>query len=150
MNTLSKTIISGVAGTFLMTLYLKSKSTPTQEFRPPVLLNKSIDKAPGLPEIDNQKANPAGWALHYLAGIGFVMADRLLGEKYLKRPTAKRMAVAGLINGMAGVLVWKNLFKLHPAPPKNDRSEYFKHLFNAHLLFTGVSLATYKFLSKLK
>lgn len=111
MNTLSKTIISSIAGTFLMTLYLKSKSTPTQEFRPPVLLNKSIDKAPGLPEIDDQKINPAGWTLHYLAGMGFVMADRMLGEKYLKRPTAKRLAFAGLVNGIAGVLVWKNLFK---------------------------------------
>src|SRR5690606_14649653 len=99
-----------------------------------------------LPEIRNKKANPAGWLLHYVTGIGFVAGYRLWGKKFLRRPTPEKVAAAGILNGILGITVWKTLFSLHPSPPRNNRIDYYGHLFTAHIIFTGVAFITYKLL----
>ena len=148
MKTFEKILISGIAGTMVMTHYLKRHSTKRQENVPPVLLNKSIDQSPGLPEIHNKKSNPAGWLLHYATGAGFVAGYRVLAKRFLNHPTVMSIAAAGILNGALGVIVWKTLFKIHPSPPQNNRPIYFQHLFTAHIVFTGIALVTYKLLGK--
>lgn len=148
MNATEKILISGIAGTVFMTLFLRSKSSYKQEFMPPVLLNKSIDNAPDFPDIKNKKANPTGWILHYLTGIGFMAAYRFLGKKFLNHPTIEKIGISAVINGSMGVFIWGKLFQIHPSPPQNNRSSYFKYLFTAHIIFTITSLLTYETLNR--
>lgn len=148
MKTFQKILIAGTAGTFLMTVYLKMQSSEKQEYLPPVLLNKSIDNTENLPDVKDTKVNPRGWILHWLTGIGFMTAYHFFGKQTLAKPNLKRLGEASILNASIGVFIWNQLLKKHPCPPDVNPPSYFKHLFTGHVIFTAVSLFTYKFLTK--
>lgn len=145
MKVIEKIIISGIIGTTFMTLYSYKKAKKEKDrYVEPELLNDLIDNSKNLPEIENTKTHPAGWGLHYATGISFVAAYWILWRKVLKQPSLPKMLAVGSVSGIAGILVWKTLFSQHDNPPRNDRSDYYKQLFIAHIVFSVFALAAYK------
>ncbi|MFA7686849.1 MAG: hypothetical protein WCY25_03165 [Moheibacter sp.] len=145
MKPIEKIIIASVVGTSFMTLYSYWKSKQENEkYVEPELLNELIDQSENLPDIDNEESHPAGWVLHYVAGVSFVGGYWLLWRKVLQQPSLVRMLSVGALSGAAGIGVWQTLFSTHENPPQNNRTGYYKQLFNAHIVFSAFALATYK------
>jgi len=151
MKPLEKIVIAGMVGTTFMTLYsyLKGKKE-NEKYVEPELLNELIDNSDNLPPIENEESHPAGWGLHYGAGVAFVGAYWLLWEKVLKKPTLPKILSVGALSGAAGIGIWKTLFSIHDHPPKNNRRGYYQQLFEAHIVFSAFALASYKFLDYIK
>src|SRR5690606_14719754 len=110
----------------------------------PVMLNKLIDKSENLPDINNEVMHPAGWMLHYLTGLLFIVCYWFVYRRSLKNPDAKKVILIGSISGITGIGIWKLLFYQHKKPPYNNRYGYYKQLYTAHIIFTLFALATYK------
>lgn len=145
MKTIEKIVIAGVVGTSFMTLYSYWKSKKeNQEYVEPVMLNKLIDKSENMPDIKDNDSHPAGWGLHYLAGIAFVTAYWLMWRRALKHPTAPKVLAVGSLSGIVGIATWKLMFAKHNNPPQNYRYGYYKQLFTAHLVFSLTALIAYK------
>lgn len=143
---LSKIILAGVLGTSFMTLYsyVISKREKDQ-FVEPVLLNELIDSSENLPNIDQDKqTHPAGWAGHYLIGIGFVFAYYILWRRSLTSPTIAKTLVIGAASGLIGIAAWKIMFAANDDPPHNNRFMYYRQLLFAHIIFSIFSLYGYK------
>lgn len=148
MKSVEKILIAGIVGTSFMTLYSYLKGEKENEkYVEPELLNELIDNSGNLPEIQNEKTHPAGWGLHYGAGIAFVGTYWLLWEKVLKKPTLSKVLSVGALSGVAGIGIWQTLFSIHDNPPKNNRRGYYKQLFEAHIVFSAFALASYKLLN---
>ena len=147
MKTIEKVIIAGIVGTTFMTLYsyLKAKKE-NQEYVEPIMINRLIDNSKNLPSIRDEEIHPAGWVLHYITGIGFVSVYQLLSKDALTKPTFGKTFIIGSLSGLAGILVWKMLFKQHDQPPRNYRYGYYRQLFVAHIIFALAALPTYKVL----
>lgn len=145
MKTAEKIIIAGIVGTTFMTLYSYWKSKDeNQEYVEPVMLNKLIDNSDNMPEIEDNDTHPAGWGLHYLAGIAFVAAYWMLWRRVLKQPTGTKILVVGGLSGLTGIAVWKFLFTQHNDPPHNYRLGYYRQLLVAHIVFAAFALLSYK------
>lgn len=145
MKTAEKIIIAGIVGTTFMTLYSYWKSRQEkQDYVEPVMINKLIDKSDTMPEIEDQDVHPAGWGLHYLAGIAFVAAYWLIWRKALNRPTLTKTISIGALSGIAGIAVWKLLFAQHDNPPYNYRYGYYRQLLIAHIVFSAFALLSYR------
>ncbi|MFL9836673.1 hypothetical protein ABS768_04135 [Flavobacterium sp. ST-75] len=148
MKAVGKIIIAGIAGTTLMTLYSYYRAKKEhQEYIEPVVMNKLIDNSQALPEIDNTYTHPAGWALHYAAGIFFIGGYYLLWQNTLNRPTTHKILFMGSFSGLIGILIWKTLFSSHDNPPYNNRMGYYRQLLIAHIVFTVTGVSTYKLLN---
>jgi hypothetical protein len=148
MKTTEKVIIAGLVGTSFMTLYsyLKAKREK-QEYVEPVLLNKLVDNAQNLPEVDDNDTHPIGWGLHYATGIAFMGAYYVLWKTVLLRPTPARIIIVGTVSGAVGITVWKLMFSQHKNPPKNYRYGYYRQLLIAHIIFSLAGIVTYKALN---
>lgn len=145
MKNAEKIIIAGLVGTTFMTLYSYWMSKKEkQEYVEPVMLNKLLARSDKLPEIDNEESNPAGWGLHYLAGIAFVTSYWLIWNRALKNPTPGNILLIGVSSGISGIAVWKLLFAQHDNPPHNYRYGYYRQLLIAHIVFAAFALASYK------
>jgi H+/Cl- antiporter ClcA len=149
MKTAEKIIIAGIVGTTFMTLYsyLKAKKE-NQEYVEPVMINKLIDNSKNLPSMQDEDIHPAGWGLHYAAGVSFVGLYWLLWKKVLTKPTVPKILIVGALSGLVGILVWKMLFRQHKRPPYNYRHGYYRQLFTAHIIFSLFALVTYRTLDK--
>jgi len=148
---LSKIFAAAVVGTSSMTLYsyIISKKEKDQ-FVEPVLLNELMDRADALPNIDNTKANPAGWVAHYGLGVAFVLAYYILWRRSLTSPGIVKGLLIGAASGAVGIASWKLMFAANDNPPQNDRYRYYRQLFVAHLIFSTFALFGYKLPDYLK
>lgn len=145
MKTTKKIIIAGITGTTFMTLYSYWKSKQEkQQYLEPVMINKLIDKSENLPGLKDEDKHPAGWGLHYLAGIFFVASYWFISNKALRKPTATKIFLIGSLSGVVGIAVWKLLFVQHDNPPQNYRYGYYRQLLIAHIIFSAFALASYK------
>ena len=116
-----------------MTLYSYGYSHfKGRQFREPVLLAHLLK---GKEEAESKQDYLMGWLAHYLVGAVFSTSyNALLKGRLIRNPRLKGV-VAGGLYGLLGVAGWKCTFKLHPAPPKIDYNEYYRHLVIAHLVF---------------
>lgn len=144
MKSIEKIIIAGIVGTTFMTLYSCRRAKKEQEqYIEPVLINKLIDNSKNLPEIQKEKCNPIGWALHYTIGFFFVLAYWILWRKALHKPTIINVLIIGSLSGIAGMVAWKLFFSKHDNPPYNYRPGYYRQLFFAHIIFSVFALTSY-------
>lgn len=145
MKAIEKILIAGIVGTTFMTMYSYWKSKKENEqYVEPVMLNKLIDKSENLPDIQDNKTNPAGWGIHYLIGIIFVASYWLIWRRALKQPTTAKVLIIGALSGIIGIASWKLMFTKHDNPPQNNRLGYYKQLFTAHIVFSLTALLAYK------
>ena len=125
-----------MAGTTAMSLFSYGWSgLSKKQFREPVLLSLLLKGKRNKRAKTGIKVNLAGWGLHYMTGALFSLGytDKLL--KGRKSRSLIRGTMMGGLDGVFGIAIWKTVLKLHPRPPKIDRTNYFLHLFLAHLVF---------------
>lgn len=134
-----------LVGTSAMTLYsyVISKKRK-QQFTEPVLLNELMDRSSDLPEIDNPKSHPAGWAGHYGVGLLFVISYYLLWRRTLTSPTIGKSLAVGSASGLLAIAAWHIMFSASNNPPQNNRKRYYGQLFVAHLVFSLAALYSYR------
>ena len=92
------------------------------------------------------KSNAAieGWGLHYLVGHIFCWGYHKLWKTGRVNPGVLSGSLLGAASGVAGILVWKVVFKLHPNPPAKNLKKYFGHLLLAHVVFGTFAGLGYK------
>ncbi|MGV3459764.1 MAG: hypothetical protein ACO1N9_04845 [Flavobacterium sp.] len=151
MKTAGKIIVAGIIGTTFMTLYSYWRSKKENEqYLEPVMLNKLIQNSDALPAIEDEESHPAGWGLHYVAGVAFVASYWLIWRKVLKNPSPFGIITTGAASGIVGILIWKMMFANHENPPHNYRYGYYQQLFIAHIIFSLTAAAAYSMASNLK
>jgi hypothetical protein len=124
-------IKSGLAGTSAMTLFSYLISVKKKEnFREPRVLADLISRL--VPAMGKSNAAIEGWGYHKLWKTGRVKPGVLSGS------------LLGAASGVAGILVWKVVFKLHPNPPAKNLKKYFGHLLFAHVVFGAGAGLGYK------
>lgn len=134
---------SAIVGTSAMTLFSYIISEKKEEnFREPLVLADMIARL--YPTIRRSDAALEGWGLHYLSGLGFVCGYHQLWKKGKVKPGILSGSLLGATSGLAGMLVWKTVFKLHPNPPAKDLKKYFGHLMLAHVVFGAFAGLAYK------
>lgn len=136
---ITRTVGAGIAGTTLMTLFSYLASAYSRKnFKEPELLAVLTKRL--LPAEYKPLHTPAGWAIHY--GMGTSLS--LLYEKILSHNNSRRSTGNGLLlgfaSGLAGILIWKAVFSLHPLPPKTDFKRFYTQLLLAHLVFAVTTL----------
>ena len=133
-------LLGAAAGTAAMTLFsyfLSSKKD--KEFREPKLLGKMVNRA--FPSMDETQAEIAGWMMHGSMGVIFAFAYKKLLEEVSFRRDLPDDIFIGVVNGIAGVVIWKLVFSLHPDPPKIHFSRFYQHLILAHIIFSTSTLS---------
>ncbi len=134
--------MASLAGTTLMTAFseLMSKAKGSN-YNEAEILSELLNR---ITPLSKPQARLAGWIAHY--GIGVVFAA--LYDLYLKQTQAKANAasgtVYGFLSGLAGVVVWKSTFKMHPNPPGVDLKTYYPQLVLAHIVFGFVTAVLYQ------
>lgn len=143
MNQLSKTLISGIAGTTIMTAdsALMSKMFG-ENYREPEHLATMIKRlAPGLSRRTNQIA---GWGAHYAMGLVFAAVYVELWETKKIRHSIGSGLLLGVISGVLGFLIWKATFKSHPFPPLLNYDHYYLQRIPAHIVFAVSATLAYR------
>ncbi len=135
-----KVFAGAIAGTAAMTLFsyfLSGKKD--KEFKEPKLLGKMVNRA--FPSIDETPSQIAGWMMHGSMGLIFAFAYKELFEKIRFRRDLPDDIFIGVVNGLAGVIIWKLFFSIHPDPPKIHFSRFYQHLILAHIIFSTTTLS---------
>ncbi|WP_423146036.1 hypothetical protein [Rubrolithibacter danxiaensis] len=127
-------VSSGLTGTSAMTLfsYIVSENKE-KNFKEPEVLAQLLQNM--LPQIKKEPTQVAGWSMHYSMGMIFALIYEYLWQERKVKPTIKNGLILGGLSGLAGIMVWKLVFKIHPNPPKLHFNRYYGHLFLAHLVF---------------
>jgi hypothetical protein len=130
-----KDILTAATGIICMTAFSYVYSWLRKKtFREPELLNELLSRL-GLLSQNNVKKHPAGWIIHYLVGVLFVVAYGYIFRATHLDPTLLTYAGFGFVSGIIGIIGWKITFGIHPRPPEIHFSEYYLHLLIAHVIF---------------
>lgn len=135
-------LIPSFIGTSLMTILSYSVSvSKSKNFKEPELLAALVSVL--FAKQYKFLAIPSGWTMHYM--MGFLMTV-IFQERWRisnRKPTIKEGIYAGLIGGLAGIYIWKTIFKISANSPKTPVKSYFGHLLIAHAVFgIGVALTS--------
>ncbi|WP_194776254.1 hypothetical protein [Pararhodonellum marinum] len=134
---------SAISGTSAMTLFSYLVSEKKEEnFREPVILADLLSRLS--PSLRKSDAIIEGWGLHYLVGLMFAFGYHKLWQTGKVKPGILSGSLLGAASGVAGILVWKTVFKLHPNPPAKNLKKYFGHLLLAHVVFGAFAGMGYK------
>ena len=137
----TKSILLGAAaGTAAMTVFsyfLSGKKD--KEFKEPKLLGKMVNRA--FPSMEEAPAQIAGWMMHGSMGLIFASVYQWLLENINFRRDVPDDIFIGFVNGIAGVVIWKLVFSVHPDPPKIHFKRFYQHLVLAHIIFSVTALS---------
>jgi len=143
MDKISKTALSGIGGTTVMTAGSALMSLMMNEnFREPEHLGTMIGRV--APFLSKKAQLLAGWGAHY--GMGFVFAAVYveLWETGKIKHTIKNGLILGFLSGVLGMLVWKGTFKAHPLPPFINKSNFYIQRIPAHIVFAVFATISYR------
>ncbi|TSJ36366.1 hypothetical protein FO440_22945 [Mucilaginibacter corticis] len=143
MDQLSKTALTGLAGTTVMTAGSELMSLIFHEnFREPEHLETLISRL--LPHLSKQAKQIAGWGAHFAMGLVFAAIYVELWETKKVRHSIRNGIILGAISGVLGYLIWKATFKAHPLPPWLNYSHYYLQRIPAHIIFAVAATITYR------
>jgi len=147
MNKTAKTIVTGVAGTSVMTLGSELMSLLSSEnFREPEHLETLIGRL--APQLSDKAKQIAGWGAHYAMGMVFAAIYIDLWEKRKIKHNIKNGLILGALSGILGLLIWKGTFKAHPLPPWLNYDHFYLQRIPAHIIFAVAATITYRLLQK--
>jgi hypothetical protein len=129
MRNIAATSLVATGGMTLFS-FLLSKLVK-KNFLEPTLLNQLVfyrEKA-------KKQHHPAGYVLHYLAGIFFTSVYSRIWKGTRLSPRSSDSLIMGFINGIIGASGWHLTFLAHPSPPQVNRRKYYLQLVAAHILF---------------
>ncbi|RAJ24732.1 hypothetical protein LX77_01728 [Gelidibacter algens] len=102
------------------------------------LLNANLDKT-----TSQKQTYVLGWVIHFALGIVFLGIYEVLWEiTNLERSLIWGLVFGGIL-GVLGVLGWKFLFKTLNFPSDFNYTQYYIHIFFAHLVFSFTALFVY-------
>ena len=138
---ITKLLVSGVVATSVMTAFSYIISNiRNRQFREPELLNIVLSKSDFF-RLELSKKSSAGWILHYLIGLIFVVIFESFWKLEIISISIISGAIFGFIAGIIGVFGWKLFFYLSEKPSEVTWDiEYYLQLVIAHILF-GISVA---------
>jgi hypothetical protein len=149
MNQLSKTALSGFAGTLVMTAGSDLMSRIMGEnYREPDHLETMIKRL--APMLSKQAKIIAGWGAHFTMGFIFAAIYVELWEKRKIKHNIKNGVLLGAVSGLLGLLIWKGTFKAHPLPPWLNYSNFYLQRIPAHIIFAVGATITYKLIEDSK
>jgi len=133
-----------IAATTTMTIFSYAVSRLTnRQFTEPVLLNRFLCGFGILKEYQLEK-NIAGWIIHYVVGLLFLMMYYIIWSKTRFDATYQTALILGPLSGLAGIVGWSILFRIQSVPANIKVSEYFTQLFVAHVIFTFTATGTFR------
>ncbi len=137
-----KIILATIAGTTFMTAfsYMISESF-NKLFKEPVLLNFAL-KALKL-ELSPTARRIAGWAIHYLIGVAFVLAYHVIWERGVLPLDWINTVLLGAISGLLGIAGWMLIFRIPANNPPVKFGQYYLQLFFAHIFFAAGAAVVY-------
>ncbi|GAB2773118.1 hypothetical protein GCM10027275_15100 [Rhabdobacter roseus] len=131
-------VTAGLAGTFLMTLfmYLLGFLTPYVLKVVKVLGTMlTFQTTPDGGLSDRPLAIGVGTVAHYAVGVLFVLAYRVLWAWGVGDSGYGTAFWFGLASGVLAIGVWYGLFRLHPRPPQLALRPYLLTIFLGHFVF---------------
>lgn len=138
-----KILIATLAATTAMTAFSYLLSEAFQKlFKEPVLLNYVLELS-GI-KLGDRSLGAAGWLLHYIIGLIFVITYYLIWTYTNIRLSWVSGVVFGCISGIIGILGWVVLFKLPSKEPRVAFTAYYIQLFYAHIVFALIATAVFK------
>ncbi|HEY9195984.1 MAG TPA: hypothetical protein VIM77_06950 [Mucilaginibacter sp.] len=141
------TVISGITGTAMMTLFSYLLSHAAKEnFSEPEHLSTMIHRL--APQISKDKSRIMGWNAHFAVGLGFSAAYVKLWEDKKIKPSLTNSLLLGLLSGVFAVAVWKLTLKMHPLPPWINYNKYYLQLVPAHVVFALFATLAYRLLKQ--
>jgi hypothetical protein len=148
---LIKALTASVAGTTLMTVFMKVISSRKKEpmYVPQILGNVLT----GATEKDGELSESVpvyavGYAAHYGVGKVFAVVYRQLWKNDICRPHPVDGMVVGALSGLVGISAWRTLIALYPKPIRIPLKSYLVALLAAHVVFGTVTFATYRALTE--
>jgi hypothetical protein len=142
-------IISGIAGTFLMTLFMDAASLLTKyNFHVPGILGTMVtmETKPSGRISDSVVSKVWGYSLHYLIGIFFAVLYQNFLQAGLGSGSYGNALLFGAGAGLVAITFWYSILKLHPLAPAVHLPLYLVLIFLSHLLFAIVMNVTIKVL----
>jgi hypothetical protein len=139
--------LATLAATTLMTIfsYVVSKLR-NRQFTEPILLNRFLCGFGILKEYQLKK-NIAGWIIHYIVGLLFLLSYYWIWAKTPLDPTIRTALILGPLSGIVGIVGWSILFRIQSVPANIRVSEYYAQLFVAHVIFAITATTTFTLIS---
>lgn len=135
-------ILVAVAATTSMTLFNFLLSDIRKiNFREPHLLAKILSSGD---KNLSRKDCYAGWALHYMIGLFFIMGFQFVFNYDLLHTTWISALVLGAVGGIIGILGWKLVIKITYIIPHFEFRKYYLQLLGAHTIFALTAIAIFK------
>jgi hypothetical protein len=133
-------IVCGVAGTAVMTLYLKLMGALLRQIlnAARVLGTLVTFSTTDSGHLSNKPvAVISGIVLHYMIGILFMIAYFLLWKSGIGRPDLITGLIFGFVSGLIAVTCWSATLYIHPKPPILNLKIYLTNVFAAHFIFVA-------------
>jgi hypothetical protein len=134
---------SGIAGTLLMTVFMKVISIIGNiNFEIPRILGSVItmETKPSGRASTSFLSLATGYTAHFITGILFALIYCQLWLRGIGAPEFGYALLFGTVNGLLAVGIWYGILKLHPLAPAVPANSYLFFLFISHLVF-AVSMA---------
>lgn len=136
-------LLATVAATSLMTAFSYLVSEGFRElYKEPVLLQYLMTRfnfgITGIWKVI------AGWTVHYIIGLIFVVIFHILWRWGLYEITWLTGLIYGIVIGIIGIGGWVVMFILSNYKPRIDFKGYYLQLFIAHLVFAMTTVFIYK------
>lgn len=136
-------LLAAIAATSLMTAFSYLVSEAFRElYKEPLLLQYLMTRfhfgITGIWKVI------AGWTVHYLIGLIFVVIFHLLWQWGLYEITWLTGLMYGIVIGIIGIGGWVVMFILSNYKPRIDFKGYYLQLFIAHLVFAMTTVFIYK------
>lgn len=136
-------IVAAFFGILGMTVFSYAVSAIAQQrYKEPELLNYLIIR--WKLQVFKPKENTAGWIVHYLVGIVFVVSYETLWLFTGFSVSWGTALLLGLASGLIGLAGWKLMFASTRRPPKINFPGYYLQLMAAHVVFALTVVAVYK------
>jgi len=143
MKTLVNTLAAGVGGTTFMTIGSELMTRlGSENFREPEHLGTMIGRM--APWLSKRASGIAGWGAHYAMGFVFAAVFVELWQCGKIKPSLKNSLLLGTMAGLAGILIWRATFKLHPLPPRIKYLDFYIQRIPAHIVFTVFATLIYR------
>lgn len=136
-------LLAAIAATSLMTAFSYLVSETFRElYKEPLLLQYLMTRFNfGITGISKVIA---GWTVHYLIGLIFVVIFHVLWQWGLYEITWITGLIYGILIGIIGIGGWVVMFILSNYKPRIDFKGYYLQLFIAHLVFAMTTVFIYK------
>ena len=143
MDKITKTAVSGVTGTLVMTAGSELMSLIANgNFSEPAHLETMISRL--APQLSKHSKKIAGWGAHFAMGLVFAAIYVELWETKKIKHNLKNALILGALSGLIGLFIWKATFKVHPLPPWLNYTHFYLQRIPAHIVFAVAATLAYK------